>query len=195
VPTFTHDIVLTGKFSNDTIVRLFMPQQLTIDGFDFVASGATRSGRWPLRDLPRLLPSLAHADGTLDYELQGTRDALGRNALRLRVRGVIRLGCQRCLETMDYPLDIDAMLVLAASEAEIDSDADDPAAPDRILAGREMPVRELIEEEVLLTIPFAPRHEHCGIHQDTPGERRGLPFAGLSAMVVAPRGEKRERRR
>jgi len=172
-----------------------MSRQPTIDGFEFVASGATRSGRWPLQDLPRLRPSLAQSDGALDYELQGTCDALGRNALRLKVRGVLRLSCQRCLETMDLPLDIDAMLVLAASEAEIDSDADDPAAPERILASREMPVRELIEEEILLTIPFAPRHARCGSHHDALDDRRWSPFAGLSAMLDAPGGEKRDRRR
>ncbi len=167
----------------------------TIDGFEFVASGATRSGRWPLRDLPRLHSSLVALDGELDYGLQGTRDPMGRRALQLTLRGVLKLSCQRCLETMDFALDVNALLVLATSEAEIEADADDPAAPDRVLASREMPIVELIEEEVLLSIPFAPRHERCAAGHETLGERRASPFAGLSAMLDTPRREGRDRQR
>ncbi len=172
-----------------------MSTQPYIDGFDFVASGATRSGRWPLRDLPRLHSSLAALDGELAYTLHGTRDPMGRRALQLKLQGVLKLSCQRCLETMDFVLDIDTLLVLASSEAEIEADADDPAAPDRVLASREMPIAELIEEEVLLSIPFAPRHERCEAGQATLGERRASPFASLSAMLDTPRREGPDRRR
>jgi len=172
-----------------------MSQQLYVDGLDFVAAGGSRSGRWPVRDLPRLHSSLAEREGELDYALDGTHDPMGRGALRLRVRGVIRLSCQRCLETMDFPLDIDALLVLAASEAEIDGDADDPSAPDRVLASREMPIRDLIEEEVLLSIPFAPRHERCDAGRESRGVPHPSPFAGLSALLERPPREGRDRRR
>ena len=172
-----------------------MSTQPYIDGFEFVATGASRAGRWPLRDLPRLQSSLAAVEGELDYALRGTHDAMGRRALQLKLRGVLKLSCQRCLETMDFPLDVNAVLVLATSEAEIDADADDPSAPDRVLASHEMPIRELIEEEVLLSIPFAPRHERCSARRDGFGEQRQSPFAGLSAMLDAPQGEGRDRRR
>lgn len=172
-----------------------MSQQPTIDGFEFVASGGIRTGRWPLRDLPRLRASLAALDGELDYAIHGRHDAMGRRALQLKLRGVLKLSCQRCLETMDTPLEVDAMLVLASSEAELDADADDPSAPDRVLASREMPIRELIEEEVLLSIPFAPRHVRCGARHDALGEPRPSPFAGLSAMLDAPRSDRSGRRR
>jgi uncharacterized protein len=172
-----------------------MSSQPYIDGFEFVATGATRAGRWPLSELPRLQSSLAAVDGALEYRLHGTHDAMGRRALQLTLRGVLKLSCQRCLETMDFPLEVDAMLVLASSEAEIDADADDPSAPDRVLASREMPIQELIEEEVLLSMPFAPRHARCGARRDVLGEQRQSPFAGLPAMLEAPRGEGRDRRR
>jgi uncharacterized protein len=172
-----------------------MSQQPYIDGFDFAASGEARSGQWPLRALPRLRSSLADDSGELRYELRGTQDALGRQALRLKVDGMLTLNCQRCLDTMAYPVAIDAILVLAASEAEIDADADDPEAPDRVLASREMPIGELIEEEVLLTLPFAPRHERCGARQRDDGERRASPFAGLSALLEASAAEAQNRRR
>lgn len=172
-----------------------MPQQPYIDGLEFAASGDTRSGRWALRDFARLRSSLADDAGELRYELRGTQDALGRRALRLKVDGVLTLSCQRCLESMTVPITIDATLVLAASEAEIDADADDPEAPDRVLASREMPIGDLIEEEVLLAMPFAPRHERCSARHREFGERRSSPFAGLSDLLDASSGAARSRRR
>jgi len=172
-----------------------MSQTAYIDGFEFAASGARRAGRWPLRALPRLRTSLVDDSGELRYELRGTQDSMGRRALRLKVDGVLHLSCQRCLETMAFPLELDAILVLAASEAEIDAGADDPDEPDRVLATREMPIGELIEEEVLLSLPFAPRHAQCGARHDDPGERRPSPFAGLSAMLDGPQDGEGDRRR
>jgi uncharacterized protein len=32
---------------------------------------------------------------------------------------------------------------------------------DRVLAGREMSVAALVEEEVILTLPMAPKHAQC----------------------------------
>jgi len=172
-----------------------MSQQPTIDGFDFAVSGESRQGRWSLRELPRLRSSLADAEGDLEYDLRGTLDTLGRQALRLRLRGVLKLDCQRCLETMTFPVDLDTVLVLAASEAEIDADAADPTAPDRILADPEMPIGALIEDELLLSIPFAPRHERCAAGADAGEAQRDSPFAGLSAMLGAPAPEGRQRSR
>lgn len=172
-----------------------MSQQATIDGFDFAVSGESRQGRWPLRDLTRLRPGLTDTEGDLEYELHGALDARGRQALHLRLRGRLNIECQRCLETMAFPVALDAVLVLAASEAEIDADASDPTAPDRVLASREMSIGDLIEDELLLSIPFAPRHEQCAVRQDALGVQRGSPFASLSAMLGARAREGRNRSR
>lgn len=167
-----------------------MSQPSTIDGFEFAAAGATLAGRCPVQDLPRLQASLVGSGGVdhgeLAYALQGTQDALGRRALRLTVSGTLQLSCQRCLEPMPFPLALDATLVLAASDSEIDADANDLFAPDRVLARREMAVGELIEDEVLLAIPFAPRHERCAQRIDAENARGESPFAGLSALLDAP---------
>ncbi len=172
-----------------------MSHQPTIDGFEFAASGESRRGRVSLHALPRLQSILVDSNGHLEYDLRGTRDDHGRRALRLGLRGVLKFDCQRCLETMEFPVDLDAVLVLAASEAEIDADASDPTAPDRILASREMAVGALIEDELLLSIPFAPRHERCAAGRDAAGAQRDSPFANLSAMLDAPAREGRNRSR
>lgn len=172
-----------------------MSNQPTVDGFEFAVSGESRQGRWSLHALPRLQSILVETDGHLEYDLRGALDGHGRRALRLRLHGVLKFDCQRCLDTMEFPVDLDAVLVLAASEAEIDADASDPTAPDRILASREMAIGALIEDELLLSIPFAPRHARCTAGRDAGGAQRDSPFANLSAMLGAPAREGRNRSR
>jgi len=95
----------------------------------------------------------------------------------------LQLVCQRCLGALEYPLHIEASLHLAATQAEIDADPLEAEGPERIVASREMPVRDLVEDEVLLAIPLAPRHEHCGGGAAQAPRERQSPFAGLRGMV------------
>ena len=115
-----------------------------IDGFEFASAGATQEGVWPLGDLPRLRDMLASDGGEVAYTLQGTRDERGRPALRLRVSGTLQLRCQRCLETLPLAVNTDELLVLAATLQEIHAEPADASAPDRVVAGKEMPLRDLM---------------------------------------------------
>ena len=160
-----------------------MSHQPVIDGFEFASAGAAQQGVLPLSGFPRLRDMLASDAGEVAYAVQGVRDGRGRPSLRVRVAGTLQLRCQRCLDALPFEVRSDELLVLAASQAEIEADPADAHAPDRLLAGKEMPVRELVEDELILTVPFAPRHENCGEHPATDAERRTLPFAGLRSLM------------
>lgn len=126
------------------------------------------------------------------------------------------LRCQRCLEPVVQCLRADAQAEFVGGEfvggrlVVRDGDAregsqDWEAYPDD---GEPLAFAELIEDELLLVLPFAPRHEEtdCAIAPDyrpdvvaePHGERAddnaaaGIrkPFAGLAAMLDAQRGEK-----
>lgn len=160
-----------------------MSHQPVIDGFEFASAGATQQGVWPLSELPRLREALANDAGEVAYEISGVRDERGRPGLRLKVSGTLALRCQRCLEPMPFEVHTDETLVLAATLAEIHAEPADAHAPDRVVAGKEMALRELIEDELILAVPYAPRHESC-----TPagaGERaqKISPFAGLRGLM------------
>jgi uncharacterized protein len=160
-----------------------MSHQPVIDGFEFASAGATQQGIWPLRELPRLRDLLASDAGEVAYEISGVRDERGRPGLRLKVRGTLSLRCQRCLEPMAFEVDTSETLVLAATLAEIHAEPADAHAADRVVAGREMALGELIEDELILALPFAPRHEDCtvdGLHDRDEGSS---PFAGLRGMI------------
>lgn len=152
-----------------------------IDGFEFATAGATQQGAWAAGDFPRLRDMLASDAGEIRYAIDGVRDERGRPALRVRLSGSLQLRCQRCLEPMAFAVDTDETLVLAATQAEID--ADPPDAPDRVLAAAEMPVRELLEDELILALPYAPRHERCEVGAETQGDEKISPFAGLRGML------------
>lgn len=160
-----------------------MSHQPLIDGFEFATAGARQQGRWPVRELPRLRDMLASDAGEIAYELEGTRDERGRPGLRLSLQGMLQLRCQRCLEPMPFEVGADEVLVLAASQAEIDAEPPDAHAPDRVLAGKEMSVRDLIEDQLILELPYAPRHEGCAPGAGPRAEDRISPFAGLRGLM------------
>jgi uncharacterized protein len=157
--------------------------QPVIDGFEFASAGATQQGAWPLSDFPRLRDVLAQDAGEVRYEISGVRDERERPALRLKVSGTLRLRCQRCLEPMLFEVQTDEMLVLAATLAEIHAEPADAHAADRVVAGKEMALRELIEDELILALPYAPRHEDCTAAGLDDRDGGPSPFAGLRGMI------------
>ena len=164
-----------------------MPHQPVIDGFEFASAGATQQGVWPLSGFSRLRDMLASDAGEVAYRIQGTSDEHGRPALKVRVEGTLQLRCQRCLEPLPFEVKAQDLLVLAATLSEIDAEPADANAPDRIVAGKEMPVRDLVEDEVLLAIPLAPRHERCAGREAEAAGREDSPFAGLRGLVGGTR--------
>ena len=160
-----------------------MSHQPVIDGFEFASAGATQQGVWPLSDFPRLRDMLASDEGEVAYRVQGMRDERGRPALRLHVEGTLQLRCQRCLEPLPFAVKTDDLLVLAATLSEIHAEPADAHAPDRIVAGKEMPLRDLIEDELILAAPYAPRHEGCAAGTPAEEGRGNSPFAGLRGLM------------
>jgi uncharacterized protein len=164
-----------------------MPHRPVIDGFEFARAGSKLSGDWPVSDFPRLRDALYADRGALHYELEGVPEERGRPALHLAVRGTLRLTCQRCLGALDYDLRARSSLLLYASDAELDESSDDAEGPEKVVGGKEMTVHDLIEDEVLLSIPIAPRHEQCTARAgDAPGARQ-TPFAGLRGLLDGKR--------
>ena len=160
-----------------------MSHQPTIDGFEFASAGAQQQGVWPLSDFPRLRDVLASDNGEVAYEISGVCDERGRPGLRVKVSGTLALRCQRCLEPMAFAVKTDETLVLAATVAEIHAEPADAQAADRVVAGKEMPLRELVEDELLLAVPYAPRHESCSPAGTEHQAEKVSPFAELRSLM------------
>jgi DUF177 domain-containing protein len=160
-----------------------MSHRPVIDGFEFASAGATQQGVWPLSEFPRLHDMLVNDADEVAYRIDGMRDERGRLALKISVSGTLQLRCQRCLEAMPLEVRTDEVLFLAATQAEIDAEPADAHAPDRVLAGEEMSVRDLVEDELILVLPYAPRHERCKARAAADRDERVSPFAGLRGML------------
>jgi uncharacterized protein len=108
--------------------------------------------------------------------------------LRLQVTGRLSLCCQRCLAEVEFDCVIDNRLLLmplGAPEAEWPEDELESDDYDAIPASRELSVRVLVEEEVLLALPIVPRHADClppvGGEIESE-ESEPSPFAALAGL-------------
>lgn len=164
-----------------------MPHATVIDGFEFARSGSKLGGRRPVGDFPRVRENLLTADGTLEYEIEGLPQVQGRPALRVQVRGALALQCQRCLGRLDHEVRSESLLLLYGDEAELAALPVEVDGPERIVARKEMPVVELLEDEVLLAVPYAPRHAECKSRAGDAPAAPQRPFAGLRALMGGKR--------
>ena len=46
-----------------------------------------------------------------------------------------------------------------------------------------MALRELIEDELILAVPYAPRHEDCAPAAASDSAQKTSPFAGLRGLI------------
>ncbi len=160
-----------------------------IDSLDFAGNGRQISGEVPVAALPRLLDALEDPRGTLEYTVRGGVDKQGNPLLDVSITGNCRLRCQRCLGATEHAVRIDTRLLLR-DQASLDALDDEVAGGedeefDSILADAHLDVLNLLEEEILLSLPIAPRHE-LGVCQAAGGgnkhEEEKNPFAVLAKL-------------
>lgn len=132
--------------------------QTVIDSLEFARAEQELRGSLPVTSLARLQDGLVDAGGSIDFVIKGGADAERRPILAVEVSGSLHLQCQRCLGLLDYPLRLFNTLCLVRQGENVGAEADDPEAADAIDASSELDVATLIEDEILLSLPFAPRH-------------------------------------
>lgn len=161
-----------------------MSAAAVIDSLEFAQRGEKMSGTLPVASLPRLNDLVAGQGHEVAYVLSGGHDERQRPMLEVRVTGTLVLQCQRCLGTLEHVVDFENRILLVPA-GEIPADADDPDAPDYIEAQSELDVAGLVEDEILLQLPFAPRHEsECAGSKPAGSEvqAKPSPFAALAAL-------------
>jgi uncharacterized protein len=153
-----------------------------IDSLDFSRSGGELSGDVPVSELPRLADLLADSVGKISYTLQGIQGKDGHPQLALKLMGVINLRCQRCLGALIYPVNLVSKLRLVSGETLDNSDIDDDEM-DSIPVEKRLDVLTLLEEELLLSLPIAPKHalDVCEISKEGLN-RSSNPFAILAGL-------------
>lgn len=80
--------------------------------------------------------------------------------VHLDAEATLPLVCQRCLHPVDVPLAVHRSFRFVADEATAAAE-DDAAEEDLLALSRSFDLVELVEDELLMELPVAPRHEVC----------------------------------
>lgn len=112
--------------------------------------------------------------------------------LAFELVGDVWLICQRCLQpiAIDLTDDYDIALLDDDSQIRMVDESQDYLILDEITSNqtpeRLLPFKKLIEDEILLKAPMAPKHDDCDMAVDQvgeiPEEENENPFAALAAL-------------
>jgi uncharacterized protein len=146
----------------------------------------------PLDQMPRVREQFASAAGRVHGVARFRREA-GFRVAEVEMSGNAQLECQRCLEPMHVPINSSAHVALIVSESEADrvpQEFETVHVPENRIR-----VRDLVEEELLLTLPISPLHEEqeeCGggseeskpeAQPDAPAPDTQRPFERLGELL------------
>lgn len=163
-----------------------MTEQTSIDGLDFARKSSEIRGTIAVFDFSRLKDQLFSPDGEVHYALTGGRGEEGSPQLALRLSGKISLVCQRCLGSLEFDLDNDAVFFLVPDESHLPAPEDEREDVEYLVADAPIDVVELIEDEVLLSLPLAPMHEdvNCNDALLAAKEQKESPFKVLQGLKL-----------
>ena len=125
--------------------------------------GRQYSGQLTIGSMKRLLPLLESAQGVVDVELGFDIDETGTKYLHGKLRAELELKCQRCLESMVFPLNSEFRLALIQDDSEAERLSGDYEP--LVVATTPLHLQDVLEDEIILCIPHIPMHEQgvCSI--------------------------------
>jgi uncharacterized protein len=146
-----------------------------IDAFEFVRQpGREAQGSVALQQMSRLVEGLPEQDSDASWHVQSARGPLGEPLIRFTIDADVVLECQRCLKNFKLPVHSDAVLHIVRTEAQLnvddvvrddddDDEGDEAAAdlPERVLGSPRFNLLEQVEDELILCVPYVPRHDVC----------------------------------
>jgi uncharacterized protein len=118
---------------------------------DWFATGETR--REVRRDTAQ--------PGRADAALTATSHTVSQPYLTLSIKGKTWLECQRCMKAFELPLQIQALYRVMETEAQADALALDDTEAEVIVGSATFDLIDLIDEEVVLSLPMVPKHDVC----------------------------------
>jgi uncharacterized protein len=158
-----------------------MPQ--VIDCLTFARDAGSLKGVLPIAGFSRLRDWLAGTAGDLVYRIEGAMSDRKRPRFTLEVDALLLLRCQRCLEGIRYPLKLRCVLECVDENEALTPEEIGDVAVDFLPVQDKIDVAALIEDEVILSLPIAPRHENCVLPDAGRGRAEKLsPFSVLKSL-------------
>lgn len=167
--------------------------QRFVDVFETARLGTVCAGELDPRGLARLAGTLAGEGGSLAFDWRGRVDEHGRPAGRLSLDGLLPLRCDRCQGVLHWAFDVQRSYYFVRTERELAGLPVDDVDEEPLLGSARFDLIELVEDEVILSLPLSPRHDDCtgprasGSDADAEGaapatDGRASPFAALATL-------------
>lgn len=116
-------------------------------------------GLMPIAQMARLQDSLCDNQGEISIVLNFQYDDQHRPMILGKIQGQLALLCQRCLQPMQYPLQREVVLFILKTGQ---SDEGLPESADFLtLEQNSLSLWDLVEDEVILSLPIVAMHEQC----------------------------------
>lgn len=165
-----------------------MSGQPVIEPGKFARVGGVLRGSIVLSEMARLREALPKDAGTASYHIRGFLDARERPAIELDVGAEVTVACQRCLGPMAVRVASQRTVVFQSGADEFAPMDDEDESEDIVPEVQQLDVRQLVEEELLLSLPISPRHEEgncegdAAMKQDDSPAESASPFAILGSL-------------
>lgn len=150
-----------------------------IDNVDFAKKQQTIEGHVKAADLARACEILEELDGNLQYTISGSVNPKNKPVLTVRIYGTITTLCQNCLEKLDISIDCSNVVPIFYTESDMDNAlfGDEAQYTDGILADATFDIESFVEDELIMSLPIAPKHTTC--KPITYHEKPDSPFSVL----------------
>jgi uncharacterized protein len=128
-----------------------------LDAFRLAREHGVLEGSIDAHRLSRVADVLADGPADVRWRIEGSADTAGRPALAIEIIGSVQLTCQRCLDDFAWPVTQRTEVLLAHDEGELAA-LDAESSAEVVLAEAPVAPLTLVEDELLLALPFAPMH-------------------------------------
>jgi uncharacterized protein len=143
-------------------------QSMIQDVFSLARNGVQLTGQISVASLTRLHGDLSDHTGVLTYLVVGRVGDKGNLFMDITIDGAMNMVCQRCLEPVNQLVVVGNTLQLVELEEELDNEEEELAAilagdnsPEKIVGTREFNIFDLLEDEVILSLPMSVTHDVC----------------------------------
>jgi|UniRef100_UPI00404786A1 uncharacterized protein len=174
-----------------------------IDLRRFASESQRVDGAFAIRRLVRLIEGLpeqplvrevsaavAQEPGVVWFSLLGQMQLGRKPQVVLKVQAQIRLTCQRCMQPLTYTVDESVLFDVVRQESALkdanDAEPLDLDTPEELVADTRFDIGQLIEDQLILAVPYVPKHSNCSAAvspaEEEPVATRVSPFGSLAAL-------------
>ena len=163
-----------------------------INFFNFAKKEVKLDGDYKISELSRLTEIASNENDKVEVNLSFRLENGRIPCVEGIIKSILVLDCQRCLDSLPLDLKVSFDIAFARNEFQADS-LDDKFEIYLIGDDEELETKDLITDEILLSIPMAPSHDfNCGLVTDKGDiveEVREHPFDALKNIKIANFGK------